>query len=70
MRFGTILSVVLIGAGLYVASTGPAFWLAARGYLPKEVLQLYEPLEFIDDVPLLKDAFQWYLYKLWHADPD
>jgi hypothetical protein len=49
----------------YVLSLGPAVWLADRGYLPTEPLQVvYAPLIWLHEHTPLSGPLDWYV-ELW-----
>lgn len=53
---------------VYPLSTGPVFRLVVAGYLPKEIVECYEPLKPFTRVPIAKAFFEWYLFKLWKLE--
>jgi len=58
-----LISVVILA--LYVLSAGPVGKLACEKVIPYRVLRIYLPLAMLNDIPIVSDAWEWYLYYLW-----
>jgi len=59
---GPWIVVALLALPVYVFSTGPFVWLHEHGYLPREVLLVYLPLDYLCRyVPIVQAFFIWYL---------